>query len=460
MRVRREKGFRKMKIEDSNSESFKIKFCDLSDVKYRISLIIFLFLIVIFLLYEIFYFISQKNDSGDKKIINMEEGKNNKNNSKLINIKKEYDKINENNDKFNDNDNFKQKIENKNDNDSNDEQNKANYQYLDNNYNKVFKKSESPKISIIIVINNGKEENIKKLIYTIYEQNESDLEIIIIDDFINNNTNSEIYEKLKEKDKRMKILTYEERIGKLKKRINGINNSKGDYLLFIDADDSFQENDIIDKIYKQVIQDKTDILEFKSFHYLSCEESTPIYQPRLFDIMYFGTDNFNEIKQFHLSGKLIKTNFFKKILENIDNFYKEQNMENFEEMMLLFLLFKKAKSFELLKTSGTTKTCNDYEANINFNNIKKKLEYIIYIKFIFENSDDNVPEKRLISNLFISSFVDKNVMFSQKEYNKILIDTVELFDNCEKINEYDLKRIRKYKNHLTSITKKDDIINN
>ena len=458
MRVRREKGFRKMNIEDPNSESFKNKFCDLSNVKYRISLFIFLFLIAIFLFYEIFYFISQKNDSADKKNINIEEGKRNKNNSILINLKKEYN--NENNDTFTDNDNFKQKKENKNDNDNNDFQNKVNNQNLDNIYSKTFKKSENPKISIIIVVNNGKEENIKRLIYSIYKQNENDIEIIIIDDFINNNTNSEIYEKLKEKDKRMKILTYEERIGKLKKRINGINNSKGDYLLFIDADDSFQDNNTIEKIYNQVIQDKIDVLEFKSFHYLPCEESTPIYQPKLFDIMYFGNDNFNEVKQFHLSGKLIKTSFFKKILENIDNFYKEQNMENFEEMMLLFILFKKAKSFELLKIPGTTKQCNDYEASINLIDIKKKIDYIIYIKFIFENSDDNVPEKRMVSYLFISSFVDKNVIFYQKEYYKILIDTVELFDNCEKINEYDLKRIRKYKNHLTTIAKKDDIINN
>ena len=74
-----------------------------------------------------------------------------------------------------------------------------------------------------------------------------------MDDFINNNTNNEVYEKLKETDKRIKILTYEERIGKLKKRINGINNSKAEYLLFIDADDSFLNNDIIGKIYKQMI---------------------------------------------------------------------------------------------------------------------------------------------------------------------------------------------------------------
>ena len=445
MRVRREKGLRRMKIEDPNSDSFKNKFCDLSEVKFRIFLIIFLFLIVIFLFYEILYFIFQKNDSTDIKNINIEEGKKNTNNTNITNLK--INKVIDNNN------NDKQKIENKNDNNNNEKQNIKDYQDLGNIYSKTFTKRESPKISIIIIVN-GIEENIKKLIYTIYEQNESDIEIIIVDDFIKNNSNNEIYEKLKENDKRMKILTYEERIGKLKKRINGINNSKGDYLLFIDADDSFLGNDIIGQIYKQVIQDKIDILEFKSFHYLSCEESIPIYQPRLFDIMYFGQDNFNEIKQFHLSGKLIKTNFFKKIIENMDNFYKEQNMDSFEEKMLLFILFKKAKSFELLKTSGTTKGCIVDDANMFFNDVKKKIENIIYIKFIFENSNDNVPEKRMISNLFISSVVERSVMFPEKEYNKILIDTVELFDNCEKINEYDLRRIRGYKKLLINMEKK------
>ena len=140
----------------------------------------------------------------------------------------------------------------------------------------------------------------------------------------------------------------------------------------------------------------------------------------------------------------------------MDNFYKEQNMEYFEEMMLLFILFKKAKSFELLKNSGIISEYISYKSKIILkNNLKKNIDYLIYIKFIFENSGDNVPEKRMISNLFINAFVDRKSIFPQNEYNKLLIDTVELFDNCEKINEYDLKRIRDYKNYLLqSMTKK------
>ena len=455
MRIRREKGFRRIEIADPDSDAIKNKFWDLSDIKYKKCLIIFLSLIIIFLLFEIFYFISQNNDSYELEKTN-EKPQNNSNNSlnelnnKNYSMEKKYEDLQkENNDKNIDNNNNNNQIiesENANNNDKN------NKEGDDNIFDKTFKEIENPKVSIIIIINNNniKDESIKKLIHSIYEQRESNIEIIIVDDFIDK-SNSMIYEKLKEKDKRMKILTYEEKIGNLKKRINGINNSKSDYLLFIDADDSFSNNNIIERAYNQSIQDKIDILEFKTFHYLQCEESKPKYQPELFDMMYYGLDNFNDPKQFHLSGKLIKKSLFTKILEDMDKFYMDQNMDYYEEDMLLFILFKKAESFELLMNSGTTKICRKTESNVIFDNIESKIGFIIYIKFMLENSGNNVPEKRMISNLFINEVVDRNLIFSKKEYNKILLDTVELFNNCEKINEYELKKIGQYKNKISSM---------
>ena len=57
---------------------------------------------------------------------------------------------------------------------------------------------------------------------------------------------------------------------------------------------------------------------------MECNHSVPIAQPELFDMMYFGKDEFNQFRQFHISGNFIN------ILNNIDNYYKEQNMNYFE----------------------------------------------------------------------------------------------------------------------------------
>ena len=61
--------------------------------------------------------------------------------------------------------------------------------------------------------------------------------------------------------------------------------------------------------------------EFKSFHEISCRNLTKIFQNELFDIMYFSQDNFYQLKQFHISGKLITKELLLNAIKNIDDYY-------------------------------------------------------------------------------------------------------------------------------------------
>ena len=56
------------------------------------------------------------------------------------------------------------------------------------------------------------------------------------------------------------------------------------------------------------------------------------------------------MKQFYLSGKLIKNKLLIYALNRINITYIEGEINNFGESMVLFLIFKKAKSFELYNT--------------------------------------------------------------------------------------------------------------
>ena len=98
---------------------------------------------------------------------------------------------------------------------------------------------------ITVIINVYNEEKfIKKCIESVINQTYKNLEILIINDGSTDNT-LKICESFN--DKRIKIITTEN-LGLSLSRNIGIDNSKGDYLYFIDADD-FIELDAIEYLY-------------------------------------------------------------------------------------------------------------------------------------------------------------------------------------------------------------------
>ena len=354
MRVKKDKGFRKIEIVDSNYEYKKNYFYDIPHKTCLFCLIIFAIFLFIFIIYEII--ILYDNEDSIEYTKKFDLNTNNNSNVKKLNLNNTLEISNE----------IKNSISYI---PINNVENNKESKIVYDIYNKTYKEVKNPKITIIVIVNNDKTNNIEKLLLSIYEQNFLDIEIFFIDDYISND-NQLIYNKIQKVDKRVKIIQYGKIIGKLKRRIEGINKSNGEYIIFLDSDDYFSSPNILEKIYNKTIKDKIDILEFKSFHWIQCKDSSPIKQPQIFDIMYFGNDNFNNLKQFHISGKIIQKEFFINVLNNMDNFYKEQNMSYFEESMILFILFKKAKSFEMLRIQGTGKSCSYCDYNMYFGNVK------------------------------------------------------------------------------------------
>lgn len=424
MRIKREKGFRKIEIIDPDSEIVRYPSVSIFNIKCTICLIICGFIILLFIFSEIYYLFSRENNL---KLIN---------NNKKKKIKNDYNLQMHNNA-----DNNKDVSNN----------NKG----TNDIYTKKFDLVKKPKISIIIVVNDGNED-IGRLFESIQGQTLIDIEINVVDDCINNYNNSFLmYDKIKLNDKRIQIIKYKNNVGKLQKRIDGINNSKGKYILFIEANDFFISNNVLENIYNKATEDKIDILEFKSYHYLQCRESSPIYQPELFDVMYFDKDNFFQMRQFHIEGKIIRTKFLKNIIKKIDNFYINNKIYGFEESMLLFIMFQNAESFELLRIQGLNNNCNVCDLNMDVNSEPIKKDLLLYLKFMVQYSND-VPETRLSANLFINNVIDKGITFSNKNNIKLLNDTMNLYLNCEKIGELELKRIKAYQNHIYSIEEEEE----
>jgi glycosyltransferase involved in cell wall biosynthesis len=307
--------------------------------------------------------------------------------------------------------------------------------------------NNNPKISLIII--DFMDEYYEKLFWSIQKQTFFDIEIIIADDDITNNkNNSEIYEKLAKNDKRIKIIKYKNQIGKLKKRIDSVEASRAQYIIFIDGDDFFSSNDVLKVIYEKIVNDNVDILEFKSFHYLQLINSLIYRQPELFDIMYFRQDEFYGSKQYHVTGKIIKKKLFLNITKDFDGFYLNQVINNYEESMFLLLLFKKADSFELLRIKGTEKNCSNclYRFSNIYNNEEAKKDLLLYSKMLIQYGDNNVPERRGAAYFFINYVLNRNISFANKKYTQFLKEVIELYLACDKISKPDKIVIKNFQN--------------
>lgn len=291
------------------------------------------------------------------------------------------------------------------------------------------------------------ENNFEKLFLSIESQSFPNKEIFIIKSYSENDT---YWDNLNNYKNKATIVKYGKNTGRLKQRYDIINMAKGEYILFIEGNDEFSSNEILNQIYEKASKDKLDILEYKPYHN-NLEKNKIYYQPELFSSMYFGRDNFNKLVQFHLCGKLIQREFFLNIFkkENISPFYFNQDLHNFDQSMLLLLLFRYAENYEIFEKDGTNNNCNKCEKVRHITNLKEGLDLLVYMRFLVEHTGNNVPEKRMAADIFTNDFLNKRINFISKEDLNMISETLDLYLNCDKIGEQEKERIYNYKNDIS-----------
>ena len=115
------------------------------------------------------------------------------------------------------------------------------------NPNEVFKKSENPKISIIITVYNG-EGYLKTSLLSIQNQDFKDVEILMVDDCSKDNSVNLIKE-LMIKEHRIVLYQNEENKGMLYTKTKGVLLAKGKYVLILDMDDIYVQRDAFSTLY-------------------------------------------------------------------------------------------------------------------------------------------------------------------------------------------------------------------
>ena len=146
------------------------------------------------------------------------------------------------------------------------------------------------------------EKYIKISLISIIRQTFQNFEIILVNDYSNDNTINIINE-FQSRDNRIHIINHVKNFGVYESRRDAILNSKGNYILLLDPDDMLLNKELFQKLYNYNADLNLDIIEFLVFHRLDFEkkliipknhqlihdhkfQKKIIYQPELSDILF------------------------------------------------------------------------------------------------------------------------------------------------------------------------------
>lgn len=196
-------------------------------------------------------------------------------------------------------------------------------------------------VSIIVPIYNAG-KYLSKTIESLTSQSFQSIEIICVNDGSTDNSVSIINGCIK-KDNRIKLIDKKNE-GVWKARVDGIKNSKGKYITFVDSDD-FVETDFIEKLYNNIVKNNSDFvvcgykrIDYKTGKVLSKEMK--YNENKIIET----NNNFEEVISINTSlwNKLFKAQLFQN-MKDLDN-----PPRILEDMMFLSLIYMNVKKISFV----------------------------------------------------------------------------------------------------------------
>ena len=328
-----------------------------------------------------------------------------------------------------------------------------------------YKNRNNPKISIISPFYN-RQKYLSRFIKSVQNQNFINIELIFVNDnSLDNGAN--IIKRYKNKDKRIILLNNKKNKGTFFARNIGVLHSRGQYVILPDPDDIISQ-DILKVSYKYAVKNGYEIIRFLTYDgggqigyekFLDKLEDKPIYQPELSTYLFYATSNL-EINDLSINNKLIKKEVYIKALNELNSFYFNIYITNYEDRIINYLIHRKAKSLYFLKKIGYRYLrSSESVSNQMFKLSMQRIDFIFkYIKFLFEHTKNIKKEKDIVNIVLTILNSRKNNMerlISSMNFNSnwnFYYDIINMFLDNEFISEdnkvilEDLKRIIKNKN--------------
>jgi len=197
----------------------------------------------------------------------------------------------------------------------------------------------------------------------------SDIEILVINDASTDNSLN-ISKQLQKQDPRIRIINNIENMGPLYSKSIGALNANGKYLMYLDSDDLFINENLFNICYEEAEKNNIDILEFSGFQskykYLnvSKKQIIPLYlrykknnltltQPQLSTFIYKKKQKkIIKLIDGYLWGKCIRSEIMRKTLYTIGKNLYQQKMFYGDDRLINFILFRVANSFKFIQEYG------------------------------------------------------------------------------------------------------------
>ena len=329
---------------------------------------------------------------------------------------------------------------------------------LEDNMTQKFEKVENPIISVIIPVFNC-EKSIKYAISSIQNQNITNFEIILINDF-STDKSLNIIQEIQKNDQRIIIVNNEKNMGSLYTRSIGILMAKGAFIFALDNDDMFFDEDLFDVTYKIAIKGGFDIVGFKSINvgsykdpvykmfdgYFSFKKNNLIiHQPKLglFPVTTKGRFAAND---YTIWGKCIKTEIYKRAVNALGKERYSMFLSWCEDTSIVFVIFNIAQSYIFVHKYGILHIKNNSTATKTQPKDNKLMGEIFLLDVLFEfsknNSNKNIAASHLVNfnSKYHLSHIKNN---GTKLYLKSILVKMLNCNFFSRMKRYQIKQIYK-----------------
>jgi glycosyltransferase involved in cell wall biosynthesis len=307
---------------------------------------------------------------------------------------------------------------------------------------KVYKKSDNPKISVVIPLlydYNVKDKFYQNSLFSIQNQDLKDIEIIIVKDkaaFSSENSDNDehIIKELMAKDERITLIKNEENKGALYTKTKGILNSKGKYVMILENGDIYTQKDAFAILYEESEKNSLDILGFSAIideNYIHQFTETPTFhQPNIGQAMYTyikdtGVTRVGDV----IFNYFFKTELFINIIKQIDEKYLNQKMNYHEDFLLFFLLTRNAYSLKHIKKVFYMCSKNSKINNkLQYDNLAC-LNYLNYADFLYSKTKEKVEDKEIASYELENWYLNTSCRYNEFTRDKAINITQSFSEN-------------------------------
>ena len=299
------------------------------------------------------------------------------------------------------------------------------------NYNESY---NFPKFSVVIPLYNC-DKTIYNSMLSIQNQNISEYEIILINDFSSDNT-YKIIEELSKLDKRVKIINNNRNQGTLYSRCIGTLIAKGEYIFPLDNYDMIFGEDIFYYLYEIIKRRKYDIIGFRAvsvksyskknikiedlFNYVF-PDNLIVVQPELktWLMRVDGKINPHDIT---IWGKIFKSKLYINAINLLGKKRYSSYMSWAEDFSMNFIIFSIAESFIFSHKYGIVHLTSSSTASFTQSINNKFFGELFLAEIIFDFSQNNEDKNfsvYSILNTFKSYYdVKSTINKNNKEYLK------------------------------------------